>query len=318
MKKINFKIVPRVLGTLLTFLSFSCSDMLSHYASKHLGPCLPHTVRDGGLALDSNDPLDACKAIGLNEKDIVSTRWVLPDGSEPPAANFHIGHALFSSFGDNVRVQEGSRCLALSTGNAQLAAAAGYSPNLGFDKLYSHPLPPGFPAQSTTCAPQTYQKAHDGIALEIVLRVPSDAKGFLFDFKFYTSEYPDWICSIFPDHFIVLVSPAPKGSINSNICFTAEGPICVNSSLISVCKNCTDGDAELAGTGFENYGATVWLETIAPVHEKSTITVQFTIWDNSDGIYDSIVLIDNWRWVTFKVDGAHTYVKDTLCPCESK
>ncbi|MBN2351707.1 MAG: hypothetical protein JXD23_03985 [Spirochaetales bacterium] len=47
----------------------------------------------------------------------------------------------------------------------------------------------------------------------------------------------------------------------------------------------------------------------------STITVRFAIWDNSDGLLDTLILIDNWRWVTFPVAGANTYVKGDSCPC---
>ncbi|MBN1798837.1 MAG: choice-of-anchor L domain-containing protein [Spirochaetales bacterium] len=266
--------------------------------------------------MDSLDPLDACKAIGLNEKEIISARWILPDGSEPPVNNFHIGHALFSGFGQNIKVQEGERFLVLSTGNAQLAGQAGFIPNPGFNKNYTHPLPPGFPAQSATCPVQAFGGGCDGITLEAVLKVPRDATGFLFDFKFYTAEYPGWICTIYPDHYIVLVSPSVPGSVDTNICHTPDGPICVNNSAIRVCTNCADGTDELTGTGFESYGATAWLETIAPVREKSQITVQFTIWDNSDGVFDSVVLIDNWRWVTFQVPEALTYIKDDSCPCD--
>jgi hypothetical protein len=303
-----------LLVMVLCFLFFACSDMIEHYTSKDLGPCLPHTPCDGSLAVDSLDPLDACKAIGLCENEVISARWVLPDGSAPPETNFHIGHALVSAFGANVRPQEGVQCLLLSTGNALQAGQPGYTPNLGFDKSYTHLLPPDFPAQSTSCPVQGFGEAHDGIALEAVLKVPRHAKGFLFDFKFYTAEYPDYTCSIFPDHFIVLVSPVLQGSIDSNICYSPDGPICVNSCFISVCTDCFDGNEELVGTGFESHGATPWMETIAPLNGDSQITVQFTIWDNSDGVYDSVVLIDNWRWTTFNMEQPVTYGKNG-CPC---
>ena len=86
------------------------------------------------------------------------------------------------SSGANVSPQEGSRCLVLSAGNAQMAGQAGYAPNTGFEKGYSNLLPTGFPAPSASCPSVTYGEAYDGIALEAVVRVPRYAAGFLFDY----------------------------------------------------------------------------------------------------------------------------------------
>ena len=43
-------------------------------------------------------------------------------------------------------------------------------------------------------------------------------------------------------------------------------------------------------------GGTNWLKTTAPVDPGETVTVSFIIFDEGDGILDSAVNIDNFRW----------------------
>ena len=66
------------------------------------------------------------------------------------------------------------------------------------------------------------------------------------------------------------------------------------------------GADELAGTGYDLYrkgvpgerigGATGWLTTTAPVSPGEIITLTFMIFDSGDRLWDSIVLIDNFKW----------------------
>jgi hypothetical protein len=55
---------------------------------------------------------------------------------------------------------------------------------------------------------------------------------------------------------------------------------------------------ELAGTGFENNGATLWrTSTVTNVTEGDSINIKFMIWDSGDGALDSTVLLDDFQWV---------------------
>ena len=49
---------------------------------------------------------------------------------------------------------------------------------------------------------------------------------------------------------------------------------------------------EIGSTG----GATTWLTTDAPVVPGETIQLELMLFDVSDGILDSVVLLDNFRW----------------------
>ncbi len=255
-----------------------------------------HVPCDSGLAIDSSDPFDAAKALGICD-GLQSAEWALPDGSivSSPSATFDPGHGILSSFGPNVQAQEGAAMLALSTGTARASGDAGYASDL--DKNYSNALPSGFPATAAGCP--TPGPGHDGIALKVTLTVPSWAHAYRFRSKYYTHDYPNDVCSQVVDTAIVRAVPAPAGAVNGNVLLTALGnPIDANSnSYIEVCSTCPLGASELQGTGFESNGATSWLVTTAPATPGTTLTLYFTIWDSFDGIASSTVLFDAWDWL---------------------
>ena len=77
------------------------------------GACL--ACDDTGPLLDSLDPADAVKAIGLCA-GLVSAAWVVADGAPPPTnatelANFHLGHGILPDFGPNNHPQQGANLL---------------------------------------------------------------------------------------------------------------------------------------------------------------------------------------------------------------
>ena len=49
---------------------------------------------------------------------------------------------------------------------------------------------------------------------------------------------------------------------------------------------------QLGNTG----GGTDWLTTTAPIEPGETITLDLTIFDVSDNILDSLVLLDGFQW----------------------
>jgi hypothetical protein len=154
----------------------------------------------------------------------------------------------------------------------------------------------------------------DGVALQLTIRVPTNAKSLSFDTNFFTVEFPDYICSTYNDTFVVMMSPKVASLPDGNIAFDSAGnPISVNNALLQVCTpqtaggktfTCPLGAGPLSGTGFEEknndgpHAATGWLTTTAPVETDAgkNITLLFTVWDSSDGNLDSTVLIDNLTW----------------------
>ncbi|MEZ4441465.1 MAG: choice-of-anchor L domain-containing protein [Polyangiaceae bacterium] len=285
----------------------------------------PPMVCDSGLAIDSADPLDAARAMGLckmsagnGEWGVVSAQWVLPDGSPAPNnPNYHLGHGILTAFGPNVNVQEGAAMFAVSSGTARQPTDAGYQSVGGFDKGYTSAHPQGFPKESPSCPGITTGTPHDGTAVAITIQAPSNAQGFSFDFNFYTYEWPGFVCSQYNDFFVASLNPIPMGQTDGNISFDQLGnPVSVNNAFLEVCGctggppcsaggksfTCALGNSELQGTGFgldtefADHGATSWLQTAAPIGPGETFTMTWTTYDSGDGVLDSTTLVDNFQW----------------------
>jgi hypothetical protein len=291
---------------------------------------------DENLPLDSDDPLQAARALGLcrftsatatgaqKTWGVISAAYVFADGSvssghpddpfecvgnggsgAPPNV---LSHGLLPKFGP-ITPRQGSTMLALSSGIAR-EGVVGPSPAEAIMCTKSA-TPAGFPTPSSAACPGQYIDdtfiANDPMALELRIRVPTNAKSLSFDFDFYTYEYPGYICTEYNDFFVALLySQHPNTPPNHNISFDKPGnPVSVNNGFLEVCKpgthgkktfQCPLGTAELMGTGFEDHAATGWLQTKTAVVPGEEITLRFAIWDMGDEILDSTVLIDNVAW----------------------
>ena len=279
-------------------------------------------VCDQGIGIDDGDPIkgafamDICKVAQGNSWGIVSAEYIQIDGG-PLGGNGPLGHGVLPKFGP-VATLRGSSMLALSSGTARDPGQPGYSTPGGFNQGTDAGSPPGFPLESSACPGVTTGAPHDSVALRLTLRVPTNAKSFSFKFKFYTYEYPNFICSIFNDFFTVLMDPPPAdvNPINKNITFDKQNnPVSVNNAFLEVCQpgdhggksfSCPAGTGDLQGTGFETGGATLWLETKAPVVPGSTITLTFGAFDSGDHILDSTGLVDDFRWSADPAEGTST------------
>ena len=284
----------------------------------------PPPTCDSGLALNSEDPMDAAKAIGLCNF-VKSAKWVLADGSPIPVdatklANFHLGHGILPKFGTNNTPQEGVNMLMLSSGTAR-NKGDGESVYRTFDKNYTSNAPFGFPKASPACPGVTTGLPHDATGVQIEVNVPTNALSATFDFQFFTYEWHDFICEQFNDFFVAHVEPFPMGQTDGNIAFDKTGnPISVNNAFIDACGcpgnppdacaaggisfTCALGKTFLAGTPFESdlanpgwtHGSTGWLRTTLPVKPGDTFRIRLVTYDSSDGNLDSSTLIDNWQW----------------------
>lgn len=261
---------------------------------------IPPATCDDGIALNTTDPMDGARAIelchqvtGPKDYGVISAQWVRANGQ---AASASPQFGVQSNFGPNVPVRAGANMLALASGRARLPGQPDECAGTGCYGYGAGSPPPNFPQTVSGCSTGT--NVNDDVGLEVALRAPTNATGYKFDFKFYTFEYPTFVCSTWNDQYITLVSPPPMGSINGNISFDSQNnPVSVNVAFFDVCSGCPQGTGELTGTGFEGHGATTWLQTTAPVDGGSVVTIRFTIWDTADSIYDSTVIADNFRWI---------------------
>ena len=249
---------------------------------------------DTGLALDDADPYAAAKAIDLCARatagdrryGVLSAAWVRADGAALPAPGLQVG--LQTAFGASVHPQGGATLLALSTGHARTVGQPGACNGISCQSNASGAAPTGFPMDDPDCPPTS--AIADDVALELQLRVPTNASGYSFSFKFHSFEYPDYVCdpSGYNDQFVALVSPpptgayVPAGSSLGNVSFDSnQHPVSVNLGFFDVCdgsapqrfaSHCTSsatvkcpslpspycplGTGELGGTGFDKWHGT--------------------------------------------------------------
>jgi Putative metal-binding motif len=180
------------------------------------------------------------------------------------------------------------------------------------------------------CPEPDQTAAYDPIMLTLTVRVPTNAKSFKLRTNFFSSEYPEWTCSPFNDFFVVLLdstytgaspNPADKNLAIYTSAANTIYPVGVNlahgdTGLFTVCTNgptgctgqATDGtistctsNAELVNTGYcgtnnQVGGGTGWLTTSGNVVGGEVITLRIAIWDTSDHILDSVVLLDHFEW----------------------
>jgi hypothetical protein len=285
---------------------------------------------DTGLALDSLDPMDAAKAIGLC-KYVEAAAWVVADGSPAPVdptqlANFHKGHGNLPNLGPNNAPREGDAILSLSSGIARNAGDPEFSAPgsvRNFNKGYSGNSPFGFPKESQSCPGSLTGNPNDATGIQFEIKAPSNAQGYSFDFNFFTHEWPQYICKEFNDFFVAIMEPFPQGQTDGNISFDMLGnPISVNNAFLDVCScpggppcmvpptpptvktfDCMSGTGGLVGTNFAtdttpgwSTGSSGWLRTTAPVAPGETFTIRLVTYDSADHNVDSTTLIDNFKW----------------------
>lgn len=281
---------------------------------------------DGSIAVDSADAMDGARAMGLCKVSdgtswgVVDAQWVQSDGI-PLSGLLLDGKGMLSNFGP-VAPREGGQILVLSSGAARDPGDPGYQAPSGYQKDYdifdpigsAHGAPAGYPKESPACPGVITGDPYDSAGLSVRIKTPTDAKSLSFNVNFYTFEFPNYICDIYNDFFVAMMTPKPAALPDGNISFDPDGnTISVNAGFLDVCtpqvaggKNfaCGQGIGDLAGTGFEGAAATGWLETKAPIEAPgSEITLLFAIWDSGDAVLDSTVLIDNFK---FESDGTTT------------
>ena len=208
---------------------------------------------------------------------------------------------------------------------------------------YAAPNPPLKPANglpdSPSCSASDSSEANDSVMIVLRMRAPTNVRAFSFNSYFFSSEYPEYVCTSYNDQFIALVdtpsgTPAPiPNPIDKNLMtYSNNGklwPIGINiahdTSLFAVCESqaanstcwdddvsaqsCVLGPGQLAGTGFDlktdDYygdgcyvgGGTYWLTTAGNVIPGEIIELRIAIWDVGDSAFDSLAVIDGFKWL---------------------
>jgi hypothetical protein len=308
-------------------------------------------VVDKTAACDSSLPIDGpaalfAQALGICTPaaqagwGLVSASYSNAFGGTTPPASGQWG--LLPSFGV-LAPREGSAMGAISSGFARayddidgtdqgMSSAFVAGQPMDGTSYPTGAAPPGYPQAAQGC-PQD-DKVNDMVDVKLVLKAPPDASGFQFDFAFFSSEWPNYVCSNFNDAFVAYLT---SSKTTGNISFDAKNnPVAVNIGFLDVCTPdapigclrsngaapdpplsnsvCASGSAELSSTGYadtdqtqcdqsvNNVTATLgastgWLTTTAPIEPGEQFTLEFMIWDAGDGLLDSSVLLDHFQWL---------------------
>jgi hypothetical protein len=286
---------------------------------------------DANLAIDSSDAKDAARAIGLcrfvdkypRRWGVISARYTDASGKGKQSDPLQTG--ILADFGP-LTPDEGQRFLALSTGVARAPNQPGYTAECDEFSTVPTAAPAGYPKEPPSCKGFDFgglvkRLPYDAAALSLEIRVPTNAQTLTFQSNFYTYEYPNYVCSIFNDFFVVMMDPIAANLPDGNIAFDEDGnPISVNNSYLRICEPgthngrtfaCPLGTANLTGTGYDGTsacnpnrtnGSTGWLVTTVPVTGGSIIKLRFAIWDTGDSDIDSTIIVDNFLWSINQAD----------------
>ncbi len=262
----------------------------------------------GSGALDPSKNCDCSDIAGDTAEDFARALNICGDGIladiEPwsSSPNPLKGYAMLESMGNNdcIVKQHGCQMIALSTGpvgqpNPNECTGMEFGDGMGGPA--KDPLPP-FQGDSASNAQK--KLSCDVLQLKLTLKAPPGAEGFSFDFLYASAEFDEWINQGFNDTFYAILEyEGLNGGEPTNISFDDNGnEIEVDTNFF---ENQTHPCNE-AGSGWGTAvsgksGSTGWLRTSWPVKSGSTFKLTFSIHDEGDCVFDSIVFIDNFQWL---------------------
>jgi len=238
-------------------------------------------------------------AIDVPAADIVSATWVTPSDQR--------ARRVVTNFGINNLPHDGQTLGVLATGVAATPVMPGFVAfEQGMDFGLTEPNPFVEPSSPPGCPSNPPAIVNDPVELRLQLHVPANAAGLSFDFNFMSSEYPEWLCTQYTDRFVaLLVTPGSTINIARD---SLGNPVSPNSPMLAG-PGLPLGLGPLVQTGMDqNIGGNVvgagtdWLTAQAPVTGGQTITLRLLMYEEQDHLFDSLTLIDNFKWIASPVD----------------
>jgi hypothetical protein len=135
--------------------------------------------------------------------------------------------------------------------------------------------------------------ANDYTEMRITAAVPTGTNSFSYDFAFFSTEYPFYYGSSFNDMYVGWLQ---SEGWTGNVSFDGAGnPISLNAGFLDY-RDDAGTLPEFNGTCMKLHAGTKWLSTVAPVVPGEQVVIVFAVFDLSDSILDSYVLLDNFQW----------------------
>jgi hypothetical protein len=136
--------------------------------------------------------------------------------------------------------------------------------------------------------------ANDVFYMELELTAPAGTHGFAIDFVFFSEEWPVYVNTTYNDMLVVW---STSESYTGNITYIDDEPATA-TGLAPFMKH-QPGDDLLAGTGFpgdDEGAATGWMTARGSVQPGEKFKVAITMFDMGDALWDSVAILDNFRW----------------------
>jgi hypothetical protein len=150
--------------------------------------------------------------------------------------------------------------------------------------------------------------ANDLLWMQFETAVPGGTNGYSFDFAYFSAEFPEFVDTAYNDIFLAW---SASETYTGNLCFINDQP-CTVTALCDGDDTCPDlaycdepgmgncanvAGNELAGTGFDGVGgSTGWFTANGSAAPGEDLLLTFAVFDMTDSIYDTAVILDNWRW----------------------
>ena len=160
----------------------------------------------------------------------------------------------FTSESGNTRIipRNGNTFIVLSTGEATDAAHNASTADAQYttDQImpYTYRMVHNRKIKTHDACPSA-SKINDAVRLHLKLRAPVDAASFSFDFRFFTHEYPYYLCTIYNDMFVAILTDENGDPFidtdhdgyltdeDGNVSFDSDGnPISINSAFFTSCQ----------------------------------------------------------------------------------
>ncbi|NVB36298.1 hypothetical protein G6O69_00540 [Pseudenhygromyxa sp. WMMC2535] len=140
---------------------------------------------------------------------------------------------------------------------------------------------------------QGWDDPNDKLWMQFDLSVPGGTEGYVFDFAYFSSEYPTYVNTSFNDLFIAW---STSETFTGNLTFVNEAPLTITSLENAGSFQYKGSDAELSGTGFEGHAGTGWFTARGSATPGEQFQITFFIADMGDSALATGTLLDNFRW----------------------
>ena len=305
-----------------------CNDFL--YFVQPGGYEFPNNEIDDDCDGEIDEEAESCScALGANSsaEELLASIDTCNDRTASPIRSGNSRQFSVRSDYFTVEPKKGDCLAVLSTGEANAARgtseySSGVQEGTAFDFFFD-----GNPDPDPE-SDDPYGLVYDLAQLTFEIHPPPNAMGISFFFMFMSSEFPEYLCQTFNDTFYTIMeSDVINGGQPTNVSFDRNGQeITVNVGYfelpsewtidlsaspfglpaMSSCPGFAESGCELptycqSGENLNYIGSgSGWLLSTAPIQRgEDIIKITFSVHDEGDPILDSMVLIDDFRWLPY-------------------